>query len=70
MSLAPLVVDGKVILGASGGEVGVRGFVAAVDAETGKALWKTYTVPAPGEPGSDTWPRAAITTSAAAAPSG
>ncbi len=51
MSLAPLIVDGKVILGASGGELGVRGFVAAIDAETGKELWKTYTVPAPGEPG-------------------
>ena len=56
MSLAPLVVDGKVLLGASGGELGVRGFVAALDAETGKELWKTYTVPAPGEPGSETWP--------------
>ena len=56
MSLAPLIVDGKVILGASGGELGVRGFVAAIDAETGKELWKTYTVPAPGEPGSETWP--------------
>jgi alcohol dehydrogenase (cytochrome c) len=56
MSLAPLVVDGKVILGASGGELGVRGFVAAMDAETGKELWKTYTVPGPGEPGSETWP--------------
>jgi alcohol dehydrogenase (cytochrome c) len=56
MSLAPLIVDGKVILGASGGELGVRGFVAAMDAETGKELWKTYTVPAPGEPGSETWP--------------
>jgi len=56
MSLAPLIVDGKVILGASGGELGVRGIVAAMDAETGKQLWKTYTVPAPGEPGSETWP--------------
>src|SRR5712671_6321173 len=56
MSLAPLVVDGKVLLGASGGELGVRGFVAALDAETGKELWKTYTVPAPGQPGSETWP--------------
>ncbi len=56
MSLAPLIVDGRVILGASGGELGVRGFIAAMDAETGKELWKTYTVPAPGEPGSETWP--------------
>ncbi|HEX6442325.1 MAG TPA: PQQ-dependent dehydrogenase, methanol/ethanol family [Stellaceae bacterium] len=57
MSLAPLVVDGTVMVGTSGGELGVRGFVAGFDAETGKPLWKTYTVPAPGEPGSDTWPK-------------
>src|SRR5436309_2334117 len=57
MSLAPLVTDGKVIIGVSGGELGVRGFVAAFDAETGKPAWKTYAVPAPGEPGSETWPK-------------
>ncbi len=51
MSLAPLVADGKVMVGASGGELGVRGFVAAYDADTGKELWKTYTVPAPGRAG-------------------
>ena len=56
MTLAPLIADGKVMVGVSGGEFGVRGFVAAFDAETGKSLWKTYTVPAPGEPGSETWP--------------
>jgi alcohol dehydrogenase (cytochrome c) len=56
MSLAPLVADGKVMVGCSGGELGVRGFVAAFDAVTGKAVWKTFTVPAPGEPGSETWP--------------
>ena len=56
MSLAPLVADGKVMVGASGGELGVRGFVAAFDVETGKPLWKRYTIPAPGEPGSETWP--------------
>jgi len=56
MSLAPLVASGKVLVGASGGELGVRGFVAAFDPETGKELWRTYTVPAPGEPGSETWP--------------
>ena len=56
MTLAPLVVDGKVMVGASGGELGVRGFVAAYDADTGKQIWRTYTVPAPGEPGSETWP--------------
>jgi alcohol dehydrogenase (cytochrome c) len=57
MSLAPLVADGKVLVGASGGEMGIRGFVAAYDAESGKDLWRTYTVPAPGEPGSETWPK-------------
>ncbi|MGE3513382.1 MAG: PQQ-dependent dehydrogenase, methanol/ethanol family [Vicinamibacterales bacterium] len=56
MSLAPLVARGVVMVGASGGELGVRGFVAGYDVETGKPLWKTYTVPAPGEPGSETWP--------------
>jgi alcohol dehydrogenase (cytochrome c) len=57
MSLAPLVVDGRVLVGTSGGELGVRGFVAAYDAETGREIWKTYTIPAPGEPGSETWPK-------------
>ena len=57
MSLAPLVADGKVLVGASGGELGIRGFVAAYDVETGKEAWKAYTVPAPGEPGSETWPK-------------
>jgi alcohol dehydrogenase (cytochrome c) len=57
MSLAPLVADGKVLVGTSGGELGIRGFVAAFDADTGKEVWRTYTVPAPGEPGSETWPK-------------
>ena len=57
MSLAPLVIDGKVLLGTSGGELGVRGFVVAFDAESGKELWRTYTIPAPGEAGSETWPK-------------
>jgi alcohol dehydrogenase (cytochrome c) len=56
MSVAPLVINDKVLVGASGGELGIRGFVAAFDVETGKEAWKTYTVPAPGEPGSETWP--------------
>jgi alcohol dehydrogenase (cytochrome c) len=56
MSLAPLAADGKVMIGASGGELGIRGFVAAYDVDTGKEVWKTYTIPAPGEPGSETWP--------------
>jgi alcohol dehydrogenase (cytochrome c) len=56
ITLAPLVADGTVMVGASGGEFGVRGFVAAFDVETGKELWRTFMVPAPGEPGSETWP--------------
>jgi alcohol dehydrogenase (cytochrome c) len=56
-TLAPLVADGKVIVGASGGEFGIRGFVAAFDLETGAEQWRTFTVPAPGEPGSETWPK-------------
>jgi len=56
MTLAPLVADGKVMVGASGGERGIRGFVAAYDPDTGRELWRVYTVPAPGEPGSETWP--------------
>ena len=51
MSLAPLVADGKVLVGTSGGELGIRGFVAAFDADTGAELWKTYMVPAPGRAG-------------------
>ncbi len=57
MSLSPLVVGDSVMVGTSGGELGVRGFVAAYDVETGKEAWRTYTVPAPGEPGSETWPQ-------------
>jgi alcohol dehydrogenase (cytochrome c) len=55
-SLAPLVADGKVMVGASGGETGIRGFIAAFDPEDGKELWRSFMVPAPGEPGSETWP--------------
>jgi len=54
-TLAPLIVRGKVMVGTSGGELAIRGFVQAFDARTGDTLWRTYTVPAPGEPGSDTW---------------
>jgi alcohol dehydrogenase (cytochrome c) len=57
MSLAPLIADGKVLVGASGGEMGVRGYVSAFDPDRGVELWRTYMVPAPGEPGSDTWPK-------------
>ena len=55
-TVAPLVVDGVVIVGISGGEYGIRGYIEAYDADSGEQLWRTYTVPAPGEPGSETWP--------------
>jgi alcohol dehydrogenase (cytochrome c) len=55
-TLAPLIVKGKVMVGASGGEYGVRGFIAAYDPDSGEKLWQTFTVPAPDEPGGDTWP--------------
>jgi alcohol dehydrogenase (cytochrome c) len=55
LTLAPLALDGLIIVGVSGAEAGVRGFVDAYDAGTGARQWRTYTVPAPGEPGSETW---------------
>lgn len=54
-TLAPLVVKDKVVAGVSGGEFGIRGFIDAFDAETGKHAWRFYTVPAKGEPGGETW---------------
>lgn len=55
-TLAPLVADGVVITGTSGGEYGIRGFIDGWDPATGKHLWRTYTIPGPGEPGNDSWP--------------
>jgi alcohol dehydrogenase (cytochrome c) len=52
---APLPIKDKIMFGASGGDGGVRDFVAALDAATGRLLWRKYTIPAPGEPGSETW---------------
>jgi alcohol dehydrogenase (cytochrome c) len=57
MSLAPQVADGRILIGTSGGEWGIRGFIAAFDPESGKELWRTFTVPAPGEVGSESWPK-------------
>jgi alcohol dehydrogenase (cytochrome c) len=54
-TLAPLVVKDKVIVGPSGGEYGIRGFVAAFDAATGAEVWRFNTIPGPGERGHDTW---------------
>jgi len=53
---APLVVKDEVIVGTSGGDSGVRGFLTAFDAKKGTPLWKLWTIPAPGEFGSDSWP--------------
>jgi len=55
-TLAPLVADGVVITGISGAEYGIRGFIDGWDPASGKHLWRTYTIPGPGEPGNDTWP--------------
>lgn len=55
LTLAPLALDGKIIVGISGGEAGVRGYLDAYDAHSGERLWRSYTVPKPGEPGSDSW---------------
>ncbi len=52
---APIVVGNLVITGTAGGEEGARGFIAAYDQNTGKEVWRFWTVPAPGEPGSETW---------------
>ena len=54
---APLVINGTVIVGTSGGDSGVRGFLEAHDAVTGKLKWHLWTIPGPGEFGSDSWPR-------------
>ena len=54
-TVAPLAVKNLVVIGVSGGEYGVRGFIDAYDADTGERKWRFYTVPGPGEPGHDTW---------------
>lgn len=55
LTLAPLALDNKIVVGVSGAEAGIRGFIDAYDAKTGRRVWRTWTVPAPGEPGSETW---------------
>ena len=56
MTGAPLIVNGVVIVGVAGAEFSNRGFIEGYDAKTGNHLWRTYTIPAKGEPGSETWP--------------
>ncbi len=55
ITLAPLVIKDKVIIGTAGGEYGIRGFIAAYDIKTGKEAWRFYTIPGKGEPGNETW---------------
>ncbi|HEY1757285.1 MAG TPA: PQQ-dependent dehydrogenase, methanol/ethanol family [Bryobacteraceae bacterium] len=55
MTVAPIVIKDKVISGVAGGELGIRGFIAAWDVNTGKEVWRFNTVPGPGEPGYETW---------------
>ncbi|HSU61845.1 MAG TPA: PQQ-binding-like beta-propeller repeat protein [Bryobacteraceae bacterium] len=54
-TLAPLALKDRILLGVSGGDSGMRGFVAAYSPSTGEELWKFYTVPLKGEPGAETW---------------
>ena len=55
ITMAPMAIKDRIIIGVGGGEYGIRGFVAAFEAKSGKELWKFNTIPSPGEPGSDTW---------------
>ena len=55
LTLSPLVVKDKVVVGIAGGEYGIRGFISAYDVATGDEAWKFYTIPGPGEPGHETW---------------
>ena len=55
MTMAPLAITGKVVVGISGGEAGIRGFVDAYEAKTGKQAWRFWTIPGPGEAGHETW---------------
>src|ERR1700722_14713318 len=52
---APLAIKDKIIIGAANGDQGVRDWIGGLDAATGKMLWRQFTIPAPGEPGSETW---------------
>jgi quinohemoprotein ethanol dehydrogenase len=56
ITMAPLYFDGMVIIGHSGGDMGIRGVIKAFDAKTGAERWHWYTIPGPGEPGHETWP--------------
>ncbi|GAC1564095.1 MAG: methanol/ethanol family PQQ-dependent dehydrogenase [Vulcanimicrobiaceae bacterium] len=55
ITMAPLVVKDKIVVGCSGGEMGIRGFLAAFDPKTGEQKWRFHTIPAPGEKGGNSW---------------
>jgi alcohol dehydrogenase (cytochrome c) len=55
LTIAPLIIRDLAIVGTAGGERGIRGFIEATDLNTGKAAWRTYTIPGAGEPGNETW---------------
>jgi alcohol dehydrogenase (cytochrome c) len=55
LTAAPLALKDLIVIGGSGGDRGLRNWVAALDPKTGETKWKTYSIPAPGEPGSETW---------------
>ena len=57
MTVAPLIANGVLITGISGAEFGIRGFIDGWDPQTGKQLWRRYTIPARGEKGNETWPQ-------------
>jgi alcohol dehydrogenase (cytochrome c) len=55
ITMAPNIIKDKVIVGTAGGDLGIRGIIVAFDAKTGKEVWRFHTIPAAGEPGSETW---------------
>ena len=55
ITVAPLALKDRIVVGVGGGEYGIRGYITAHDAQTGKELWRFYTIPGPGEPGHETW---------------
>ena len=57
LTLAPLIANGVLVIGNSGAEFGVRGFIDGYDTDSGKQLWRRYTIPARGEKGNETWPQ-------------
>ena len=56
--IAPIIANGVLVSGMAGGDSTTRGFIEGYDPDTGNRLWRTWTIPAPGEPGSETWPHA------------